>query len=342
MLPSFVRNVVLCLGFCLASRATLFAQTNYYGAYGTEYPIVGQLPGDQLAADVSLNGSGGFVVWQDNATGRWVVNAERLDATLSGALSAFPVSTATTGDERNPRVAMLKSGGAVFVWQGDSGAFHHIYARFMDSSNIFLTATDMLASVSVTNSQINPAVTVLTNGNVVVAWSSIDEAAQGSMQDVYGRVFSPAGQPLTGEFLMNQFTNFNQDAPAIAALNNGGFVAAWVSEQERALAPNFGDNTNYFAITNYPTPSVDIYARLYDNNASPLGGEFLVNSNFFPCANPAIAAGADGGCMITWCAKDTVNADNSWDIYARSFSRDGNLGPVITVNTHLYGDQYTP
>ena len=48
------------------------------------------------------------------------------------------------------------------------------------------------------------------------------------------RFFTPAGKKVgAANFLINQFTAYNQRTPAVAALKNGGFVVAWVSEQER-------------------------------------------------------------------------------------------------------------
>jgi len=148
---------------------------------------------------------------------------------------------------------------------------------------------------------------------------------------------------------VNQFTSYNQRTPAIAALAGGGFVIAWVSEQERVLAPNFGTGSaNTFNLPTHTspagivTPSVDIYARLYNSGGVPSANEFLVNSNSFPCANPAIAADSDGGFMVAWGAHDTVNFNNGWDIYARWFSGAGAGGAVGYVNTTLYGDQYAP
>ena len=44
------------------------AQTNYYANNGTEYAIVGSLPGDQVFPDAAVTPAGGFVVWQDNIT----------------------------------------------------------------------------------------------------------------------------------------------------------------------------------------------------------------------------------------------------------------------------------
>src|SRR5580658_1669451 len=83
----FSRSAVVffSLGMFLVLAATAFAQTNYYATNGTEYAIAGSLPGDQVYPDVALNSSGGFLVWQDNATvnGNWAVRATRVDSTLS-------------------------------------------------------------------------------------------------------------------------------------------------------------------------------------------------------------------------------------------------------------------
>jgi hypothetical protein len=157
-------------------------------------------------------------------------------------------------------------------------------------------------------------------------------------------LFSPAGQKIGSEFLVNQFTNYNQRTPAVAALAGGGFVVTWVSEQQRTAAPQLGNNTTYATVAGMIRPSVDICARLYSGSGVPVGNEFLVNSNSSPCANPAVAAGSDGGFMVVWGARDLVNIYNGWDICARSFSSaSANAGgPIVTVNTSLYGDQYAP
>ena len=244
-LLSFTRKTAVrfCWGMVLVLPAAVSGQTNYYATNGTEYAIVGSLPGDQVWPDVAVTASGGFVVWQDNITdgSGWGVSARRLDSTLSGTLSTFRVNVQGTNDQENPRVALLKNGGAVFVWQGGLKGYQHIYARFLTPTNTFLTTNDLLVNTFTNNFQINPAVAVLNNSNVVVVWGSFDEASSNSLQDVYGQIFSPTGQKIGGEFLINQFISYNQRTPAVAALNNGGFVVAWVSEQERSVAPGLGD-----------------------------------------------------------------------------------------------------
>ena len=66
----------------------VFGQANYYATNGTEYAVIGALPGDQVFPDAAVNANGGFVVWQDNITdgSGEGISARRLDNTLSGTL----------------------------------------------------------------------------------------------------------------------------------------------------------------------------------------------------------------------------------------------------------------
>ena len=52
----FSRQAVLCLcwGWMLVLPAIVWGQTNYYATNGTEYAIVGSLPGDQVYPDVAV------------------------------------------------------------------------------------------------------------------------------------------------------------------------------------------------------------------------------------------------------------------------------------------------
>jgi hypothetical protein len=347
-LLSYTRKTAVCFcrGLVFVLPVAVFGQTNYYAANGTEYAIVGSLPGDQVWPDVAVNANGGFVVWQDNATdgSGWGVSARRLDSTLSGTLSTFRVNFQGANDQENPRVALLKNGGAVFAWQGGVEGYQHIYACFLSPTNTFLTSTDLVVSTFTNNFQINPAVAVLNNSNVVVVCGSFDQAGPSSLQDVYGQMLSPTGQKVGTNFLINQFTPYNQRTPAVAALANGGFVVAWVSEQQQVAFNLSGiDNTNGSSPVLIGSGSVDIYARLYNGNGIAQGNEFLVDTNALsPCANPSVAAAADGSFMIAWSGRDTVNPTNGWDIYARTFSSAGVGGTTALVNTHLPGNQYAP
>jgi hypothetical protein len=350
MLSLLARTITLCGVLVAGIPFVVFGQTNYYATNGMEYAIVGSLPGDQVHPDMAVTSSSGFIIWQDNVTDGdgWGVSAMQLNGTLSGSGSSFRVNAQGAGDQENPRVALLPGGGAAFVWQGGPKGFQHIYARFLSSSHTWLTS-DVMVNASTNYFQISPALATLTNGNVIIVWASLNEAAPGSMQDVYGRIYSPAGTPVTGEFLINQFDSvnnpnyaFNQRAPTVAALLNGGFIVAWVSEMERTRIGIANPATGTLS-TDVSFPSADVYARSYSSSGTAQGSEFLVDTDANPCDDPAVAAGLDGGFVIAWDARDLTSiSTNSLDIYARSFSSADIGGTVIRVNSHLYGDQYSP
>jgi hypothetical protein len=339
------RKATLC--FCwslfLAMPAAVFGQ-NYYATNGTEYAVIGALPGDQVFPDAAVTADGGFVVWQDNITdgSGEGISARALDGTLSGTGSTFKVNVQGTNDQKNARVALLKNGGAAFVWQGGAESSQHIFARFLTSGNTWLMNTDIVVSTFTNNFQINPAIATLNNGNVIVVWASFDQVNSTSLQDVYGQILSPMGQAIGTNFLINQFTSYNQRTPAIAALQNGGFVVTWVSEQQRLVAPTLGTPSGSVTASTIPVPSVDVYARLYSSGGVAQSSEFLVNTNFNPCANPRVTGASDGSFMVVWDARDMVNQTNGLDIFARPFSSVGVGGTTVLVNSYLFGDQYAP
>ena len=330
---------VACVALSLALPNLLFADPGF-ATNGMEYAVTRTLPGDQVHSALALNANGGYLVWEDNATSSsgLAISAQRLDSSFSASLSSFRVSASSVGDHERPQVSLLNGGGAAFVWQGGKYGLQHVYARFLSSSNTWLTG-DVLVNSSTNFYQYNPVVTTLNNGNVVVVWSSLNQYNTTSMQDVYGQVLSPVGEKVGSEFLVNEFVSYNQRTPSIAALSTGGFVVAWVSEQQRILA---GVPGQLSFVEQLPSPSVDIYARIYSANVQPLNNEFLVNTDTNVCANPSLAAAAGGGFMVGWSQKDRQVPSNNWDVFARVFSSSGVGGAASRINTQTYGDQFAP
>jgi hypothetical protein len=340
LLSSWIRMTVLSLLLAVAFCARVFAQPNF-GTNGGEYAIAGNLAADQGYPRLSIGPSGGYLVWHDNAIDGYGfgIGAIALDANLTRVSTPFRVNQLRGGDQERPQVALLKGGGAVFVWQGGQQGFQRIYARFLSPSNTWTTA-DLHVSTFGKFYQIHPAVTVLTNGNVVVVWAAFNRHSTNSMQDVYAQVLSPAGQKLGGEFLVNQFTSFNQRTPAVAALSTGGFAVSWVTEHQRSGPISVPDPMYDHTPTNFP--SIEIFARRFESSGVPAAPEFAVNLGSEACANPTIAAAADGSFMIAWGQKNVSDRPRSWDVFARSFSSSSVGGVVLPLNFHLYGDQFAP
>jgi hypothetical protein len=245
--PSF-RGVVLSLIFA-GVNAICFNGRSQYLPSGGQVAVPAALAGAQTDSRAAINASGGFLVWDDNAADKdgLGIRASALDQNLLPVGASFRVNKSGARDQDHPCVVLPPGGGAVFVWESGRPGFQRICARFLSTSNTWLT-TDVFVSTN-SNPQSTPTAAVLDNGNIVVVWASMNQAALGSMKDVFGQVFTPAGQKVGAQFQVNTFTSYNQRSPAIAALNNGQFLVAWVSEQQRFGGANAAPASN-FTFTN--------------------------------------------------------------------------------------------
>ncbi len=334
----------------MAAIPLVASAQNAFSPGGYDYQIAGALPGDQVYPQTAVNTNGGYLVWQDNSltTNGLRIRAVRLDATLMQSGPLFAVSansnSIAAGDQEKPKVALLNGAGAVFVWQGGRYGYQKIYARFLGANGLF-TTSDMLVNTYTNNFQVDPAVATLTDGSVIVVWSSYGE--DGDLQGIYGQRLSAAGAKLGGEFQINQYFSHNQRTPAVAALPNTNFVVTWVSELQRTSA------------------SVDIFGRIYavtNNVVGAAGNEFPVNpSTSNMCANPQVAGSPQGGFAVVWSQNDNLVSTlgnqygvlvgggqqqlstNSWDVFGRLFNANGTATtPALCLNTHREGDQYAP
>jgi hypothetical protein len=315
-----------------------------------EYPVTAPMAGDQVHPQLAIRPNGGLMVWQDNATDGdgMGISAQVLDANLYPSMSAFRINVEKAGDQENPQVAFLKDGGAVVVWQGGEVGSQHIFARFLTSSNTFSTS-DIAVSSYTDGPQVDPQVSVLADGSVLVSYSS--EGQDGSMSGIFAQRLTAAGAKAGAEFQINQFTNFNQRTPTAAVLGNGTYVLAWISEQQRSAysVGTDGSNLKWTMEGQQVGGSIDVYARLFDSNNVALGNEFLVNTTNKVCANPALAATGNGGFVVAWSqnnGRSIVNGavqTNGWDVVARVYDGQGKaVTQDLSVNTCKYGEQFAP
>jgi hypothetical protein len=311
---------------------------------------VGAWGGDQVFSSISLNADGGYIVWHDNATdgAGMGIGARRLDSSLSGSLSTFRVNKTSADDQERAQVAMLKDGGAVFVWQGGTLGAQRIFARFMRPDGTF-RSEDIRVSSYAQEYQENPVVAVLNGGDVVLIWSSYGQ--DGSLLGIYGQRFSATGSRLGGEFQVNQYTSLNQRTPAVAALGDGGFLVIWVSESE-AGSRNSTDATGQNSETwgGGVAYDVHLYGRRYTADGTAVSNEARINETVnMVCANPVTSVAQDGSLLVAWSGRAAylpVGAGASsvnWDVFGRFLTGDGvPAANDFMINTHQVGDQYHP
>ncbi len=311
---------------CGLAAFPLLAGGQSFAPQGGEYSVNGAQAGDQSNPQVAVRTTGGYVVWQDNAIdGNGLgIAARRLDNNFNPTFGSFRVNQQIAGDQERPQIALLNNGGAAIVWQSGRPGFPNIHARLLNSGGTFVTTNDLRVNLYTNGAQTAPIVATLTNGVVVIAWTSSGE--DGSMQGVFARLMDASGQFVGAPFQVNEFTLYNQRSPAVAALPNGQFVILWVSEQQRSTL----------------NPTVDIMGRLFGSTGAPLTSEFRLNTGNQVGANPAASGTPDGGFAAVW-SQQEAGTTNGWDIQARCYAADGTpLNSAFRLNTTRFGDQFGP
>ncbi|HNH34547.1 MAG TPA: Calx-beta domain-containing protein, partial [Rhodocyclaceae bacterium] len=287
------------------------------GVFGQVYDVDGNVVGSEFQANVTTDGDqdnasvtvladGNFVVAWDSADldGFSEGTVGRLFDTDGTPLSGEFQISPSEGDSRdkNPRIAALADGGfaATFDTYDAGGGLKNVGMRLFNADGT--TRTPVIpVNQETANDQWRSAITSLAGGNFVVAWESLGQDGDG--YGVYARLFNAGGAALGNEFRLNQETFDDQDTVAVAALTDGGFVAAWSS---------YGQDGDYWGV----------FARRFDAAGNPVDDEFQVNVETFDYQDyPVVTGTADGGFNIAW---ESWGQDGSaYGIFSRRFDAQG-------------------
>ncbi|NBE07875.1 calcium-binding protein [Paragemmobacter ruber] len=198
-------------------------------------------------------------------------------------------------------------------------------------------------NTSTYDEQTQPAVAVLRDGRVAVAWtdnSNIQDVTQG--RDVRARVIDAAGPGTSLDFKVNTeapvatfFNNRSQFTPDIVALPNGGFTIAYTDTQVTS-------DTAFRSTTALRSFDAEGTAtgpqRLVFPSADPAG-----NNTVFP-GNVSLVALRDGG--LAFSGTTTVDwvlpFDPGRKLMINTLSPDGTLGTLFSGAGDVTGDQIKP
>ena len=176
---------------------------------------------------------------------------------------------------------------------------------------------ETLANITTANKDTDASVAVNpTTGAFVVTWTA-DGNQDGDRDGIYAQVYDAAGNPVSGQILVNDITIDKQRNSAVAMDASGNFVVVWESH----------------------TTDFGIFAQRFDATGAKIGEEFIVNQTILGDQTaPAIAMAADGNFVVAW-----QDDRNNGDIYVRHFNSVGiATSNEILVNTNTSSGQYAP
>ena len=257
-------------------------------AQGAEFQVNAFTTSQQRNPSVALDADGDFVVaWQsvnqEGASSSEGVYARRFNAVGVAQGGEFLVNTFTTGQQRNPSVAVDADGDFAVAWQSyeqeGAGSREGVYAQRFNAAGV-AQGGEFLVNTFTTNFQSGPSVALDADGDFVVAWQSYFQ--DGSSFGVYAQRYAASGAAVGGEFLVNTYTTGRQLNPSVAVDADGDVVVAWNS--------NGQDGSNY-----------GVYARRFNAAGVAQGGEIAVNTYTTSAQDlPSVAVDADGDVVVAW------------------------------------------
>ncbi len=116
--------------------------------------------------------------------------------------------------------------------------------------------------------QTDVALAELENGNIVFAF--VDDETVAPNSNILGRIFSPTGTPVTGDFVIQSGASDREVKPSLAATNDGGFIAAW---QDSAVTGSAGGESavwRQFSATGVGSGPVNFLGNFPSDQGMPL------------------------------------------------------------------------
>jgi hypothetical protein len=290
----------------------------------SEFRVNTFTPGQQANPRVDVFSDNGYVVvWgsYDQDGSYWGVYGQRYSADGSADGEEFQVNTTTNDQQSTPFVAVDSNDNYIVAWQSDNqdGSGYGIYGRKFDKAGNQLWGETLLNNTT-GNNQLQVSLAADAGGGFVAAWQHYHD---GSSYGIRARRFAANGNPLAGDFQINDYYSGSQERIGLAPLTDGKFVAIWDS--------NGQDGSGW-----------SVYGRRLDAAGSKLGSEFKVNTytpnSQYMCD---VASIADGSFVVAW---GSDNEDgNAWGVYAQRYKPDGSKhGNPFRVNTYIVSTQYEP
>ncbi len=280
--------------------------------------------GDQINPKVQLLANENIIfVWQSSVAGTPDIYARLAKGTTTKTKTSTNtvygtnfytidrrVNTYTKDQQADPAVAALPDGSAIITWSsyGQDGSMWGVFARKMSAKGAGSPAKEFQVNQYTKYNQRKPAVATLANGNYVISWVSEQERFYNSV-DIYARVFTAAGAPVTDEIPVNSGA-YPCDTPDVAPLNDGGFTVVW-AQKDLAVATN----------------SWDIWGRAFSASGSPEASDFRINTYLYGDQyRPKIAAGPSGSLVV-------------WTSMAQDGDREGVFGRFLQGGTAVSGSE---
>ena len=293
------------------SGTGIFAQKFYAnaGKNGPKIAVNAYTTSDQIDPAVASLGNGRIVVvWSGAGNADWgSVYARIFDADGQPEGDDFLVNTTQVAEQHRPAVARLLDDGFVIAWQSaaQDTSGYGVYAKAYDNQGDVAVDEFQVNTSFFQGNQQHPRCAGLSTGGFVIVWES--QGQDGGGLGLAGQIFDEQAQEVGSEFLVNYWSEGNQENHSLSPFADGRFVVAWHSKDQD------GDGDG-------------VYARVFNSDGTPFGDEMPLST--YTASNqqsPAVAALPDSTFAGAWSSWEQAGSQQGYDIFAARFSIDGKM-----------------
>ncbi len=233
-------------------------------------------------------------------------------------------------------LSALSDGRVFALWtsyDGSDGDGYAILGRYFGGDGTPL-GDDFVVNSSALGGQYEPQATELSDGRILVTYSSTDDA-DGTPGNIRARIIGTNGAFSGNDFVLNSTPGGYQSYVDVTALSNGTALVTWFSSGVFTPDPSGGNPT--FA------PG-EVRARIIGADGLPLGPDFQVNSTDLSASytKPVVTTLIDGRALVVWYSGDA--GDGDWGcLRGRLIDSDGQLiESDFVINTTDLNNQCSP
>jgi len=280
-----------------AYDATFSLHGQHYDADGTPLGAEFQIRSSELKSDTTVKAlnDGGFIVGWVGGSKQYDTNGVAVETTY---LTTDIYSKGTLND-----------GGTIAVSSHVSGSWGNleIYAQRLDSDGNVINKEFRINTDDSAYQDHNPLMATLTNGDIVVTWTSYGQESYNEKDEVYAQRYDSEFNRIGTEFRVNTITLGGQSVASIVAFDDGGFEIEWNGYQ-----------------------AVDGSQR-YDASGNAIDGD-LLSDNIY---DTDIEVFSDGGYISIF---NSYGVDGSgYGVLAQRYDAEGNAIDVIIPINQLTG-----
>ncbi|MDH5535951.1 MAG: hypothetical protein OEZ08_10345, partial [Betaproteobacteria bacterium] len=289
--------------------------------------------------------NGNYVIARESDANSDDVLFTLLNAAGTPIVTGVSVGQTQSAEQHLPRLAEMRdatgagTGNFAVLFTDHSSGRHLPYVRlYSGTTGVALTNAIQVTQHTGTDQAVN-----LGNGGGVgmdiaagkgkflVTWTDYGST------DIYARLLNSDGTAAANEFVLNTFTTNSQTGPRVAALADGSYQVAWVS--------NKGGTTTFDIVQQRVSASGNTVGYSESNVAATTAMEGVYDSRDLENTenHMDIAALANGGYVVTYTVGGRNGTPTDTDILANVYDPMGNLVQAgIQVNKGTLGTQILP